>query len=95
VYLEKIEAIRGFPTPKNILEVRSFMGLVGYYKSFITSFSKIAHMITSLYKKGIQFEWTTKCEESVQHLKYLLTNAPILKVTNADEYFVVCTDACK
>jgi hypothetical protein len=76
---EKIEAIRGWPTPKNITEVRSFMGLVGYYRRFIEGFSKIVHPITYLQKKGIKFEWTPKCEESFQLLKELLTSAPILK----------------
>jgi hypothetical protein len=52
-------------------------------------------LITSLQKKGIKFEWNTKCEESFQHLKDLLTSAPILKVADPDEDFVVCTDACK
>jgi hypothetical protein len=92
---EKIEAIKGWPRPKNISEVRSFMGLAGYYRRFIEGFSKIAHPITSLQKKGIKFEWTTKCEENFQHLKELLTSAPILKIADPNEDFVVCTDACK
>jgi hypothetical protein len=48
VYPEKVEAIRGWPTPRNILEARYFMGLAGYYRRFIAGFSKIAHPITSL-----------------------------------------------
>jgi hypothetical protein len=71
------------------------MGLVGYYRRFIEGFSKVAHPITSLQKKGTKFEWTAKCEESFQHLKELLTSAPILKVADPDEDFVVCIDACK
>jgi hypothetical protein len=51
---EKIEAIRGWPTPKNVTEVRSFMGLSGYYRRFIKGFSKIASPITSLQKKGMK-----------------------------------------
>jgi hypothetical protein len=47
-----------WPTPKNVTDVRYFMGLVGYYKRFIKGFSKIAHPITSLQKKGIKFEWS-------------------------------------
>jgi hypothetical protein len=92
---EKIEAIRGWPTPKNVTEVRSFMGLVGYYRRFIKGFSRIASPITSLQKKGVKFEWTSKCEESFRQLKEILTSAPILKIADPNEYFVVCTDACK
>jgi hypothetical protein len=51
VDLEKIEAIRGWPTPINVLDVIYFMGLAGYYRMFIVGFSKIAHPITSLQKK--------------------------------------------
>jgi hypothetical protein len=92
---KNIEAIKSWSGPKNILEFKSFMGLTSYYRRFIASFSKIAHPITSLQKKGIKFEWTTKREESFQHLKDLLTGAPILKIVDQCEDFVVCTYACK
>jgi hypothetical protein len=92
---EKIEAIRGWPIPRNVSEIRSFMGLVGYYKRFIVGFSKIAHPITSLHKKGTKFEWTPKCEENFNLLKELLTSAPVFKIVDPNEIFVVCTDACK
>jgi hypothetical protein len=52
VDLEKIEAIREWSVTRNIIEVRSFMGLAGYYRRFIAGFSKIAHSITSLQRKG-------------------------------------------
>jgi hypothetical protein len=51
--LEKIKDIRGWPTPINVIEVRSFMGLVGYYQRFMKGFSNIASPITSLQKKGV------------------------------------------
>ena len=89
----KIEAIKNWPTPKNVTEVISFMGLAGYYRRFIEGFSKVAHAITSLQRKGINFKWTFKCEKSFQCLKYLLTSAPILKVADPEKYFLVCTDA--
>jgi hypothetical protein len=64
---ENIEAIGGSPAPRNVLEVRSFMGLAGYYKRFIAGFSDIARPITSLQNKGIKFEWTYECEEKFNH----------------------------
>jgi hypothetical protein len=70
------------------------MGIVGYYRIFIEGFSKIAHPITSLQRKGVKFQWTLDCEKSFQHLKQLLTSAPILGITDLDEDFIVCTNAC-
>ena len=90
-----IKSIEEWPTPINSIEVRSFMGLVGYYKRFIEGFSKIVHPITSFHKKGARFEWTPDCTRSFQHLKSLLTSALILIITDPDVDFVVSTDACK
>jgi hypothetical protein len=63
---EKVEAIREWPAPRNVEEVRSFMGLVGYYRRFIARFSKIAHFITSLQRKEKKFQWTEDCERNFQ-----------------------------
>ena len=63
---EKIEAIMNWPTPRNVIDVRSFMGLAGYYKIIIEGFSKVAHAITSLKKKGINLEWEVRSKESFQ-----------------------------
>ena len=82
--LDKIEAIKNCPTPNNVTEVRSFMGLARYYKRFIERLSKVAHAITYLQRKGIQFEWTSKCKESFQQLKYILTSAPVLNVADTE-----------
>jgi hypothetical protein len=92
---ENIEAIREWSAPKNVTEVRSFMGLVGYYKRFITGFLRTTHPITSLQRKEKKFQWTEDCERSFQKLKQLLTSAPILRIADSNEDFVVCTDACK
>jgi hypothetical protein len=54
---EKIEALKGWVVPKNVTEVNSFMGLSGYYMRFIVGFSRIAHPITSLQRKGVNFQW--------------------------------------
>lgn len=52
----KVEAILSWPAPRNAKEVRSFMGLVGYYRRFMEGFSKITSSMTNLQKKGTQFD---------------------------------------
>jgi hypothetical protein len=71
------------------------MGLAGYYRRFIKGFPKIGCPITALQKKGTKFLWTQKCEEIFKTLKNLLTHAPMLKIANLEDDFLVCTDACK
>jgi hypothetical protein len=92
---QKIEVIREWLAPNNVIEVKSFMGLAGYYKRFIVGFSRIANPITSLQRKGKKFQWTKEYERSFQKLKQLLTSAPILRIADPNEDLIVCTDACK
>jgi hypothetical protein len=61
---EKIEAIREWPAPKNVIEFISFVGLLGYYRSFIVGFSRISHPITYLQRKENKFQWIEDCEKS-------------------------------
>ena len=75
---EKIRAIMEWLDPKNVDEVRSFMGLAGYYRRFIRNFSQIDYPITLLQRKGNKFEWTKECEARFEKLKKLLMHAPIL-----------------
>jgi hypothetical protein len=65
VDLEKTKAIMEWPIPKDVVDIRSFMGITGYYRRFIEGFSKIAYPITSLQKKGTKFNWSEKCQESL------------------------------
>jgi hypothetical protein len=92
---EKVEAIIKWSELRNVAEVKSFMGLVGYYIRFIVGFSKIAHPITSLQRKEEKFQWTKECEKRFQRLKQLLTSTPILRIADPNVDFMVCTDACK
>eukprot|EP00253_Pinus_taeda_P006262 PITA_06262 len=92
---EKIKAIMEWPVPKDVADVRSFMGLAGYYRRFVEGFSKVAFPITSLQKKGKLFHWTPNCQKSFEQLKHLLTTAPILSIVDPNKDYVVCTDASK
>jgi hypothetical protein len=82
-------------TPKDVFDIRSFMGLKGYYRRFIKGFSKISYLLTSLQKKGVIFIWTAECEESFQQLKHILTNAPMMKIADPKKYFLVCKNTYK
>jgi hypothetical protein len=92
---KKIESIRGWLVPNDVVEVRSFMGHARYYRIFIEGFSNIAHRITSLQNKGVNFHSTLDCENIFQHLKKLLTSSLIIRTKNRNEYFIVCIDASK
>jgi hypothetical protein len=81
---EKVEAIMGWPVPKNAHEVRNFMGLAGYYRRFVEGFSKIAKPITTLQRKGVRYDWTEECDSAFTELKRLLTSAPILRVPDME-----------
>ena len=91
----KINFIMDWPTPKDVSDIRSFMGLVGYYRRFIKGFSNIGCAITSLQKKGVKFLWTSECEERFQEMKSLLTNALVLNIANQNKDFLVCIDVWK
>ena len=92
----KIEAVSAWPVPKNVTEIRSFLGLAGYYRRFVEGFSRLAAPLTALIKKGRKYEWTPKCEENFQELKRRLTSAPILIIPDVDAgNFVIYSDASK
>jgi len=90
----KVEAVSTWPVPKNVTDIRSFLGLAGYYRCFVEGFSKIAAPLTALTRKGKKFEWTQKCEENFQELKRKLTSAPVLTIPDVDTgNFIIYSDA--
>ena len=91
----KVDAVSQWGTPKSVTEVRSFLGLAGYYRWFIEGFSKLALPLTQLTCKGKAFVWNTQCESSFHELKQRLTTAPILILPKLEEPFVVYCDASK
>ena len=92
---EKIQAIIDWKAPTSVTEIRSFLGLAGYYHKFIEGFSSIAKPMTQLLKKDKKFEWTQKCEDSFQELKKRLTTAPILIMPDVSKSFDVYCDASR
>ncbi|XP_023739660.1 uncharacterized mitochondrial protein AtMg00860-like [Lactuca sativa] len=76
----KIKAIQNWEAPRNASEIRSFLGLAGYYRSFIKDFSRIVVPLTGLTRKEVKFEWSEAQEKALSTLKYLLTHAPIVSL---------------
>ena len=81
--------------PRNVTDIRSFLGLAGYYRRFIENFSKIAKPMTNLLKKTNEFELTPKCEHIFQTLKQKLTTTPVLALPDILKDFVVYCDASR
>ena len=90
---QKIEASVNWPTLTNVTEVRSFMGLAGYYRRVVKDFSKLAVPLTQLTRKGQPFEWNSERESAFQELKTRLTTAPILTLPSGTKNFVIFSDA--
>ena len=78
VGLAKIEAIMKWTPPQNVTKVRSFVGLVEYYRRFVKGFSVIASALTKMLRKDVKFEWNDKCQASFEQLKQLLNKSPVL-----------------
>ena len=89
----KIEAIMDWKRPETPTEIRSFLGLAGYYRRLVKDFSKLAMPLTQLTKKAQKFEWTEKCEESFQELKQRLVTAPVLTLPDNQGNFEIFSDA--
>ena len=89
----KFKEVLDWKPPKSVHQIRSFLGLAGYYRRFIPDFSKIAKPMTELLKKGIKFSWSEKCEEAFHKLRNLLTSAPILAQPDNSKHFDVYCDA--
>ncbi|KAL8120200.1 hypothetical protein AgCh_017373 [Apium graveolens] len=93
VDLAKIEAVANWEQPTTPTEVRSFIGLAGYYRRFVKDFAKIAGPLTRLTRKTEKFIWIEKCEDSLQKLKKRLVSAPVQALPDDKGNFVIYSDA--
>nr|ABA96965.2 retrotransposon protein, putative, Ty3-gypsy subclass [Oryza sativa Japonica Group] len=89
----KIEAIKSWPVPQTITQLRSFLGLAGFYRRFVKDFSIFAAPLNELTKKGVVFHWGKTQEQSFDTLKDKLTHAPLLQLPNFGKTFELECDA--
>ncbi|XP_073033916.1 uncharacterized protein [Primulina eburnea] len=92
---KKVESILDWPKPRNATDIRSFLGLAGYYRKFVEGFSSIAIPLTRLTQKNSKFIWDDNCEKSFQTLKEKLASTPVLVLPTEDEDFTIYSDASK
>ncbi|GJR66463.1 putative reverse transcriptase domain-containing protein [Tanacetum coccineum] len=91
----KVESVKNWKTPESSTEIRSFLGLAGYYRRFIENFSKIAKPLTLLTQKNKTYVWGDEQEEAFCILKEKLCNALVLALPDGPDDFVVYCDASK
>jgi hypothetical protein len=91
----RVKDVLNWMPPTTISEIRSFLGLAGYYRPFIKDFSKIAKPMTKLLEKNKAFEWTKECQASFDELKKQLTSSPILVLPELTKKFDIYCDASR
>jgi hypothetical protein len=89
----KLDAISQWPSPSSVKELRSFLGLAGYYRRFVRHFGIISKPLTNLLRKNILFIWTPAHESAFTALKSALCNSPVLALPNFERSFTIETDA--
>ncbi|XP_075076654.1 uncharacterized protein LOC142163281 [Nicotiana tabacum] len=90
---KKIEAVKNWPRPTSVFDIRSFLGLAGYYRHFVKGFSSISSPLTRLTQKKVMFQWSDACRKIFEELKKRLTSAPVLTLPEVTEGFIVYCDA--
>jgi len=90
---QKVERVQNFPVPKNVKEIKSFLGLSGYYRRFIQNYGQIAKPLTTLLKKDVPYRWSDLCQQSFETLKNCLIQSPILQYPDFTKPFNLTCDA--
>jgi hypothetical protein len=93
VDLKKVVDILNWKAPKDVHGIKSFIGMVRYYRRFIEGFSRIARPMIALLANKVEFKWTQKCQETFEALKEKLTTTPVLFLADVHKPFSVYCDA--
>ncbi|WMV56466.1 hypothetical protein MTR67_049851 [Solanum verrucosum] len=92
---QKVEEVKQWPRPTSPTDIRSFLGLAGYYRWFVEGFSSIASPLTRLTQKKVKFQWSDDCEKIFAELKTRLTTPPVLTLQEGSDGYVIYCDASK
>ena len=91
---EKIKVIWSWRTPKDVKDIRIFLGLTSYYRKYVPSYARLAGPMYDLTRNDVEFVWTNNCEKAFKGLKEALVSEPILGYPTPEDSFVLDTDAC-
>ena len=83
-----------WPVPRDVTEVRSYLGLGSYYRRYVNNYSELARPLIELTKKDKKFEWDQKCQQSFASQKRILTSPEIMAYPRDEGLFILDTDAC-
>jgi hypothetical protein len=92
---EKVLAVRNYPVPKNVKEVRSFLGLASFYRRLVPRFAEIAKPMTELIRKDTQFKWESGQQAAFEKLTEVICSEQILAYPDFKSQFILTTDASK
>jgi len=90
---EKVERVLGWPEPKNVKDVRKFLGLANYYRRFIKDFAQVARPMNILTRKDEKWQWGKEQQKAFNELKQVFTTKPVLAALDLDKEFRVEADA--
>ena len=91
---DKVAAVRDWPAPRDVRDVRSFLGLANFYRKFVKDFAKIASPLTNLTKTTVAWAWGGAQQDAFDGLKRALCAAPVLLIPDPSKQYVLNCDAC-
>jgi len=90
---EKVDGVLSWPKPKNMKDIRKFLGLANYYRRFIKDFARVARPINMLMRKDMKWQWREEQQKAFDELKRIFTTKPVLAAPDLDKEFRVEADA--
>jgi hypothetical protein len=92
---DKVEAVHRLPVPRNVADLRSFLGATGYFHEHLPQFAATTAPLRALFKKGVKFDWTEACQAAFETLKAQLVSFDCLRMPQLDKPFILTTDWSK
>jgi capsular polysaccharide biosynthesis protein len=92
---DKVEVVHRLPVPRNVADLRSFLGAAGYFHEHLPNLAATTAPLRALLKKGVKFDWTHACHEAFEFIKAQLVSSNCLRMPQLDQPFILTTDWSK